>query len=101
VFAVSDRSLVYIDGDDNKPVAQINYGEISKTVIVKPWTDPTDDPLNDLRQCMRAVSANCGFQADLIVLGYPTQAPERDRFLWGTILGTYRHLDKVRFWAAY
>jgi Phage major capsid protein E len=62
-------SILCLDGDDNKPVARIDYGEFSQTIIAKPWTDPTADPLNDLRQCMRAVSAACGFQADLIVLG--------------------------------
>jgi major capsid protein E len=62
-------AITCLDGDDNKPVAKISYGTISQTVVAKPWTDPTSNPLNDLKACLRAVSAACGFQADLIVMG--------------------------------
>jgi hypothetical protein len=62
-------SITCLDGDDNKPVAQITYGTISQTVLAKPWTDPTSNPLNDLKAALRSVSAACGFQADLIVMG--------------------------------
>ena len=62
-------SITCLDGDDNTPVAKISYGNISVTVPAKLWTDPTSNPLNDLKACLRTVSAACGFQADLIVMG--------------------------------
>ena len=62
-------SITCLDGDDNKPVAKISYGTIAATVLAKLWTDPTSNPLNDLKAAMRLVSSSCGFQADLIVMG--------------------------------
>jgi Phage major capsid protein E len=59
-----------LDGDDLRPVSVVDYGEISKTITAKPWTDPTTcDPLSDLKACCRAVSAACGYHADLICMG--------------------------------
>jgi len=48
-------AITCLDGDDNKPVAKISYGTISQTVVAKPWTDPTSNPLNDLKPvCVRS-----------------------------------------------
>ena len=57
------------DGDTQEIVAEIDYGPISRTVLVKPWSDPTADPLADLKAAQRLVSGSCGVVADLIVMG--------------------------------
>jgi hypothetical protein len=38
-----------LDGDSGEIVAELAYGTVSKTVPAKPWSDPTSDPLADLR----------------------------------------------------
>jgi major capsid protein E len=58
-----------LDGDDGKPVAEIDYGPINLTVTQKPWSDPTSAPLTDLKNCMRIVAAKSGYAATLICMG--------------------------------
>ena len=50
-------------------MAEIDYGPISRTVTAKPWSDPTADPLADLKAAQRLVSGACGFAANFIVMG--------------------------------
>jgi hypothetical protein len=57
------------DGDTNEILAELDYGTVSKTVPAKLWSDPTSDPLADLRAALRLVSGACGASADLIVMG--------------------------------
>ena len=45
-----------LDGDTGEIVAELDYGPPSKTVPAKAWSDPTADPLADLRGAMRLVS---------------------------------------------
>jgi hypothetical protein len=61
--------VLCLDGDTNKPVAEIDYGPISRTVTAKPWSDTTSKPLDDLKAAQRLVSGACGFTANLIVMG--------------------------------
>ena len=61
--------VLCLDGDTQNPVAEIDYGPISRTVTAKPWSDPTSDPLVDLKSAQRLVSGACGFTANLIVMG--------------------------------
>ena len=58
-----------LDGDTQEIVAELTYGTPSKTVPAKAWSDPTADPLADLRGAMRLVANQCGASADLIVMG--------------------------------
>jgi Phage major capsid protein E len=58
-----------LDGDTGKPVAEVDYGPISKTVLAKFWSDTTAKPLDDLKAAQRLVSGACGFTANLIVMG--------------------------------
>ena len=58
-----------LDGDTQEIVAEIDYGPISRTVTAKPWSDPTADPLADLKAAQRLVSGACGFVANFIVMG--------------------------------
>ena len=62
-------SIICRDGDSQEIVAELTYGTPSKTVPAKPWSDPTSDPLADLRGAFRLVSAQCGTSADLVVMG--------------------------------
>jgi hypothetical protein len=57
------------DGDTNEILAELDYGTVSKTVPAKLWSDPTSDPLADIRAALRLVSGACGASADLIVMG--------------------------------
>jgi major capsid protein E len=57
------------DGDTGELTAQIDYGPISRTVTTKPWSDPTADPLTDLKFAQRLVSGSCGYAANFIVIG--------------------------------
>ena len=50
-------------------VAEIDYGPITRTVTAKPWSDPTADPLGDLKAAQRLVRGACGFAANFIVMG--------------------------------
>ena len=61
--------VVCLDGDTQEPIAEIDYGPISRTVTAKPWSDPTADPLADLKAAQRLVSGACGFAANFIVMG--------------------------------
>jgi hypothetical protein len=45
-----------LDGDTQDIVAEIDYGPISRTVTAKPWSDPTADPLTDLKAAQRLVT---------------------------------------------
>jgi hypothetical protein len=58
-----------LDGDSGEIVAELAYGTISKTVPAKAWSDPTSDPLADLRGALRLVSGACRASADLVVMG--------------------------------
>jgi hypothetical protein len=58
-----------VDGDSGELVAELTYGTPSKTVPAKLWSDPTSDPLADLRGAMRLVSSQCGSSADLVIMG--------------------------------
>jgi hypothetical protein len=58
-----------LDGDTSEIVAELIYGTPSKTVPAKLWSDPTSDPLADLRGAMRLVSSQCGSSADLVIMG--------------------------------
>jgi len=58
-------SVKCLDGD----TGEITYGTVSKTSPVKLWSDPTSDPLADLRGALRLVSSTSGASADLIVFG--------------------------------
>lgn len=62
-------SVKCLDGDSGELVAEISYGTVSKTVPTKLWSDPTSDPLADIRGAMRLVSAQCGAAADLVIMG--------------------------------
>jgi hypothetical protein len=42
-----------LDGDTGKPVAELDYGPISRPVTTKPWSDPTSNPLGDLKAAQR------------------------------------------------
>ena len=57
------------DYDSGELTAEIDYGPISKTVLAKPWSDPTADPLADLKAAQRLVSGACGFSADFVCMG--------------------------------
>jgi hypothetical protein len=57
------------DYDSQRLIAELDYGPIVNTVLEKPWTDPTSNPLNDLRACIRGVASNANLVADLIVFG--------------------------------
>jgi hypothetical protein len=58
-----------LDGDTGEITAELIFGTPSKTVRSKSWTDPTSDPLADLRGVMRLVSNQCGASADLVIMG--------------------------------
>ena len=58
-----------LDGDTSEIVAELIYGTPSKTTPAKAWSDPTADPLADLRAGLRLVSNQCGASADLVVMG--------------------------------
>ena len=58
-----------LDGDTNEIVAELSYGTPSKTTPAKAWTDPTSDPLADLRAGMRLVANQRGASADLVCMG--------------------------------
>ena len=45
------------------------YGTPTKTVPAKLWSDPTSDPLADIRGALRLVSSACGASADIVVMG--------------------------------
>jgi hypothetical protein len=62
-------SVKCFDGDSGELTAELIYGTPSKTVPAKAWSDPTSDPLADLRGAMRLVANQCGASADLIVMG--------------------------------
>ena len=57
------------DGDTGELTSEIDYGPISRTVTTKPWSDPTADPLTDLKAAQRLVSGACGYAANFIVMG--------------------------------
>ena len=61
--------VVCKDGDSGEVVSEIDYGPISRTVTTKPWSDPTADPLADLKAAQRLVSGACGFAANFICMG--------------------------------
>jgi Phage major capsid protein E len=55
----------------NKTSVQINYGFSNTTALAKPWTDPTADPLGDLRAAQSGLNAN-GYGGNVAV--YSPQA---------------------------
>ena len=62
-------TIVCRDGDTSEIVAELTYGAPSKTSPAKLWSDPTSDPLADLRAALRLVSSACGASADIVVMG--------------------------------
>ena len=62
-------TVTCLDGDTGEVVAELVYGAPSKTSPAKLWSDPTSDPLADIRGALRLVSGACGASADLIVMG--------------------------------
>lgn len=60
--------VLCLDGDTGKPVAELDYSPISTTVAAKPWSDPTSNPLDDLKAAMRLVSGSSGYQANFVVM---------------------------------
>ena len=62
-------TVTCLDGDTGEVVAELVYGTPTKTVPAKLWSDPTSDPLADLRGALRLVSSACGASADLVVMG--------------------------------
>lgn len=50
----------------NKTNVVIDYGFTNTTVLAKYWTDPTADPLQDLRLAQQALNAN-GYSGDVAV----------------------------------
>ena len=58
-----------LDGDTNEVVAELLYGTPTKTVPAKLWSDPTCDPLGDIRGALRLVSSASGASADIVIMG--------------------------------
>ena len=61
--------VVCLDGDTGEVTAELIYGTPTKTVPAKLWSDPTSDPLADIRGALRLVSSACGATADIVVMG--------------------------------
>jgi Phage major capsid protein E len=61
--------VVCLDGDTNEITAEISYEPISKSVTAKPWSDPTSNPLDDLKNAQRLVGGASGFNANFICMG--------------------------------
>ena len=61
--------VVCLDGDTGEVTAELIYGTPVKTVPAKLWSDPTSDPLADIRGALRLVSSACGATADIMVMG--------------------------------
>ena len=57
------------DDDTGELTAEIDYGPISKTVLAKPWSDPTAIRSHDFKAAQRLVSGACGFSADFVCMG--------------------------------
>ncbi len=47
-----------LGGDTGEITAELTYGTVSKTEPAKVWSDPTLDPLTDLRGALRLVSGS-------------------------------------------
>jgi hypothetical protein len=62
-------TIVCRDGDTQEVVAELTYGTPTKTIPAKLWSDPTGDPLADLRAALRLVSSACGASADIVIMG--------------------------------
>jgi hypothetical protein len=60
----------------NKTSVQIDYGFTNSTALGKPWTDPTSDPLADLRLAQQALNAN-GYSGNVAVY-----SPDAWNALW-------------------
>ena len=68
--ALFTGKIVCLDGDTSEIVAEIDYTPISSSVVSPLWSSAsTCDPLKDIKTAMRLVSGQCGYSADLIVLG--------------------------------
>lgn len=61
--------VVCLDGDTSEVVAELVYGTPTKTVPAKLWSDPTSDPLGDIRGALRLVSSASGASADIVIMG--------------------------------
>jgi hypothetical protein len=57
------------DCDSQRIIGTLDYGPVSATMVPLPWTDPTSDPLGDLRLAMRGVGSAANLVPDLIVMG--------------------------------
>ena len=58
-----------LDGDTDEVVAELLYGTPTKTVPAKLWSDPTSDPLGDIRGALSLVSSASGASADIVIMG--------------------------------
>ena len=70
-------TVTCLDGDTNEVVAELTYGAPTKTVPAKLWSDPTGDPLADLRAALRLVSSACGASADIVIWDAQQLIPSR------------------------
>jgi hypothetical protein len=70
----------------NKTSVQIDYGFTNTTVLAKQWTDPTADPLGDLRNAQTALNAN-GYSGNIAV--YSPQA-------WAALMGNQTVKDAMK-----
>jgi Phage major capsid protein E len=50
----------------NKTSVVLDYGFTNTTVLAKPWTDPTSDPLSDLRAAQSLLNAN-GYSGNVAI----------------------------------
>lgn len=60
----------------NKTDIIIDYGFVNRLVLTKPWTDPTAEPLEDLREAQGALNLN-GYGGDIAIY-----SPSAWRALW-------------------
>ena len=64
----------------------IDYGFTNSTTLAKYWTDPTADPLADLRLAQQALNAN-GYSGDVAIY-----SPEA----WNALMGNQKVIDSLK-----
>jgi major capsid protein E len=65
----------------------IDYGFTNSTTLAKYWTDPTADPLQDLRLAQQALNAN-GYSGDLAI--YSPDA-------WNALMTNQKVIDQMKY----
>ena len=70
----------------SKTSVVIDYGFTNSTILAKYWTDPTADPLQDLRLAQQALNAN-GYSGDLAIY-----SPEA----WNALMGNQKVIDSLK-----